>query len=435
MKEVSAEIRNTVYDGTVVYTRAYITAYDKGLGRNITFLCSDSSFTLEGNSYSENGGYNFPIGNVISKSVTLSLDNSKGKYNNYDFDGAKIRLISQVLTDDGKVGLEEGIFYVLEVNTLYYKLTLTAFDIAADMGFEYAIRNVSPSGTKLYNTLWDYFVYLCDEVLSNHLGITLASGEHLYAPRLEGSRFANSTMVLAPIEYDGTRKTTFRDILGYIAQLAGGNAVIVVDSGKCYVDIREYNFLEHKIIYCGKFGDSITNVNCKTYEGGLISDPVPTNRYFVGLITDPSGYALNRFSTPPNIPSQSVEYTGVKILYPIPNNPEGGSAKYYGDSQAPEKNMLVLENPLAEDSSDNSSKVIAVAKTLVSHLCDASIYPFDGSFDSNPLLEFMDNVIVEDIDCAAYTSFVSDHTMNYLGYSEIANRTVSDKQNNRKYYR
>lgn len=448
MKEVTDSLRKQIENGEVTaYTNAWIIWTDTYGNTDRSIYLSPDDFTVDGNSYTVNGGYTFPIGNVISKQIKLSIHNQIDKFYRDDLydlyaNNAHIELYTAYYLngkDQTPYRINEGRFYISDVKKDTYKITITAYDYANVMDTPYQIvTDPTSSGTSLYDTLWDYFVFLCDKVLAPKMGITSSDNPHFYATHLDTDRFENSTMVMPAIVGGSKVNTTLRDIFGYIAQLAGGNIVVSSEvysninrvrridivpysfSGGGFTNGMEFNYDNLSTIDCGEYGETIPASSYK--DGGLFNDSVDysnNNDYIV----------LDKYQTPPTIEYSDIKFTGVKINYPIPSNQKGGSAQW-----APYNtdNILDLTNPLAQDTVDNSSKVRSVAHRIYS-LIQHPIKPFNGSFQNNPLVEFMDRVVVVDIDGTAYNSFVGEHTLNYLGMSNIANRTPTREENNRKY--
>lgn len=435
MKNNAEEITRYIKSGTPVYTFATIDALNKETGSTESITVSPSDFRSAGNKYTQNGGYNFPIGNVLSKSVSLSIFNQDHRFDKYDLIGAKIILQSWIFTPDNRrIDVPEGLFFISDVQQSSYQIDVTAFDAVSETDTIYGISTVGGTGQLIYPTLWDYFVFICDEVLREKLGIAeLPTGVHLYSPTLKRDHFPNSDMAMPEIQREGNPKTTLRDILGYIAQIACGNIIVrqafnATLGDYSYIDILSYDLLDFTIYSGGKFNEDVSTV----YDAGTFSNPA-ANRLIAGDISDYNYFVLNDYPNPPTLGYLDTKYTGVTITYPVVNSKESGSASYTEQTAAANTNVLTLENPLCQSSGSADTKIIGIAHTIYDRVCESSIKPFDGSFPCNPAIEFMNNVIVTDIDGNAYTSFVGDHTLNYLGYSDIANRTPTKQENKRKF--
>lgn len=443
MKEVTDSLRKRIENGEVTaYTNAWV-FYPVTGGTPRSIYLSPNDFTVDVNSYTVNGGYNFPIGNVVSKQIKLSVHNQIDKFYEEQYDlykkGTYIELYTAYYLngkDQTPTRINEGTFYISDVKKTAYSITITAYDYVSIMDTPFQIVTaVAPSYEPMYATLWDYFVYLCDEVLAPKLGIT-AENPHFYATHLDTDRFPNSTMALGAIVAGSKITTTLRDVFGYIAQLAGGNIVITGESYSVGNRVKRLDVVPYKLSAVDftnamEFGYD----NLPTTDGGEF-DEVVTSYTDGGLFNDCFDYSnnndyivLDKYQAAPSIEYNDIQYTGVRIKYPIPNSEAGGSAQWVPSS---EENILELENPLAQDTTDGSTKVRQAAHRIFSAI-QQPIRPFNGSFINNPLIEFMDRVIVVDVDGTAYNSFVGEHTLNYLGMSNIANRTPTREENNRKY--
>lgn len=436
MKNVSNEIKQLLRDGIPVYTFASIKAKHKTSGIETPFLIFPGDFSLRNNNYEINGGVSFPIGNVISKSIKLTILNKWNTFDDYDLNTASVSLSSWIYPDGvpanpntGYVSMYEGTFYATDIKTTAHEITITAYDSAAVLDGKYAIRTADPvTGQPMYATLWDYFVYLCDHVYPQRRGLPEAEGsEHYYSDHLETDKFLNSDMSLPAIQPESRPQTTLRDVFGYIAQLACGN-VVIDNYGK--IDIVSYNLPDYEIFNGMKYKDQVSTV----YDGGTFGDgDHAINRLIGGSFSDTDYIMLNKAISPPTLEYNDVQYTQITMKYPIENSNEDGTIVYPNNADY-NYNTLELYNPLCQDFSPSKTEDINVLKNIYLRIGSKNIKPFNGSFMNNPIVEFMDNVIVLDIDGSAYFSFVGHHTMNYLGTSEIANNTPTVGRNRRTLY-
>ena len=423
MKTISADVRNKLYyDGLAVYSKALLYVKHKTMDITNMFSLAPNDFTIESNSVIINGGYNFPIGNAISKSIKISLLNKATLFDDYDLDTAVIHLKS-ILYPDGLNGtpveLSEGIFYADDVEILTHSIVITAYDGIGFLDSDCVVSNANPSThQKIYDTLWDYFVHLCDDIYPSMRGLPEATGSnHYYAAHLENEKaMYQLTFTLDAIETRNNDDTTLRDILGYVAMISCGN-IIMDGDGK--IDIVRYSLVNTQYYNGMSFADTVNYI----IEGGDL-DGTSTgftddiNGYTLG---DENVYVLDNYQAPPTIEYKDIRYNKVTIAYPRPNLSDG-KASY---SSGTVRDELSLYNPLCQKSDDNNYYVRGIAENIVNRLgaIGKTIKPFTGSFPCNPLLEFADNVIVCDINGTAYNSFVGEHTMNYLGTSEISNHT------------
>lgn len=430
MKYADGNIKQKIYDGIPVYTKCSITVNHKDTGAAQTFNLEPTDFTVQDNSYTENGGFDLPIGKVISKSIKLSIDNTGDRFDGYDLTTGVIALKSLIYPDGLQatpIAFDEGIFYVSTVDIINYTVKLTAYDRISVLDTPYGISNYNPSTRKpIYSTLWDYFVHLCDDVYRELIGKPVPTGgTHWYSNNL-ANHFLNSDMPLDGIVGEGNPSTTLRDIFGYIAQLAGG--VVVLDSLE-KIDIKSPKLIYDTYINGMTFSDTVIDI----YDGGEFdSGTLGYTVYYTLEFPATVNYALlDKFTSPPIVEYTDVKYTKVTISYPMMDSKQNGSASY-GSS---DYNVLNLVNPLCQRSDDNNARIREVAQNILIQTAFSitTMKPFSGTYTNNPLLEIMDSVIVVDSNGIAYNSFVGEHTMNYLGASEIANHTPTVGQNKRTY--
>lgn len=196
-----------------------------GNGR-VLELTSENDFVLDGNSYTHSAGEGFPIGQALCKTITLTIDNSDKRYLEYDFIGATIDLYTEIEypSDTEPVTFAydrilEGRFYITDtVDTRGDTISFTAYDamVKADVPFVLKTNGVYPSlhieleQTTIGNVLRQVCAYIGIVIDTNSL-------PYYY------DTVKNQTIIYAPDQ------CTCRDIIGYIAGMTGGNAIITVD--------------------------------------------------------------------------------------------------------------------------------------------------------------------------------------------------------------
>ena len=447
LKSATKEIKEKLYyEGLAAYTYATIQVPGLFDGLTCTIDLEPDDFTAKDNSYTVNGGFDFPIGNVISKGIKLSISKASLLTGSYDWNKAVITLKTALFPDgtgnpSTVVKYTEGKFYANDVKINPSNIQITAYDAVSVLDTPYYINNANPNThVKIYDTLWDYFVHLCDDVYREKLGEEEVSGIHWYSGSF--GDIINSGFSLDAIETDADANTTLRDIFGYIAMLAGGNIVL---DGNQKIKIIKYSLDRNKYI-CGLTFDKIVSMvyfgdEFGTGSGETISD---NGIDFSSLNSFP---ILDKYVSPPTLEYNDMLYSKVTITYPRPNTKNGSATGYISDYESnPDYNPLSLYNPLCQKTNDSDTTVVNAAKNIhsviphgtwgdPSYINRTAIKPFSGSFMCNPLLEFMDSVIVIDINGEAYLSFVGEHTMNYLGASDISNHTPSVGRNQHNFTR
>ena len=348
MKNVSTEFRKKVENGSACY------AYANVVLRNGTKLTLDPSkdFRIDGNSITTNGGSSFPLGVALSRTIELNLDNYDGRFDAIDFYGAEITLFTGMTLDDGSVEkIKEGIFSVVEPTTPGSTITLVAADYMAKTSDSYVANTTFPA------TIFNIYRDVC-------IQCNLVAGS---------AKFTNGDFVVDAI----SENVTCREMLGYIAMIAGGNAMC--DSNGAVI-IKSYDFS-----------------GLKKSEG----------TYDYTKAQNFSGFQKN-----PSISTDMIRITGVKA-----ENDDGDEKQSY--IVGSEDYCFLIENPLI------SGKEAQALQLIGNVIVGLEFYTFSGDHISNPLAEFMDPCFVQDMKGNLFFSVLSNITYTYLGSTSISCDTDS----------
>lgn len=162
-----------------------------------------ADFALGNNSLADGAGANsFPIGAAVERIAKIELVNLEGQYSDVSFLGAKVRLFLSFDLDDEGVdteNIEFGTFTVTEPESYGETVILTAADdmYRADQPFRTTLTFPATAGA--------LFADIC-----RLTGIEQGS-----------QSFSNSGFT---IDHAPSSDLTFRQVIGYIAMIAGGNA-------------------------------------------------------------------------------------------------------------------------------------------------------------------------------------------------------------------
>ena len=348
MKNVSTEFRKKVENGSACY------AYANVVLRNGTKLTLDPSkdFRIDGNSITTNGGSSFPLGVALSRTIELNLDNYDGRFDAIDFYGAEITLFTGMTLDDGSVEkIKEGIFSVVEPTTPGSTITLVAADYMAKTSDSYVANTTFPA------TVVNIYRDVC-------IQCNLVAGS---------AKFTNGDFVVDAI----SENVTCRDMLGYIAMIAGGNAMC--DSNGAVI-IKSYDFSGLK-----KSDGTYDYTKAQNFSG---------------------------FQKNPSISTDMIRITGVKA-----ENDDGDEKQSY--IVGSEDYCFLIENPLI------SGKEAQALQLIGNVIVGLEFYTFSGYHISNPLAEFMDPCFVQDMKGNLFFSVLSNITYTYLGSTSISCDTDS----------
>jgi phage-related protein len=348
MKNVSTEFREKVENGSACY------AYANVVLRNGTKLTLDPSkdFRIDGNSITTNGGSSFPLGVALSRTIELNLDNYDGRFDSIDFYGAEITLFTGMTLEDGSVEkIKEGIFSVVEPTTPGSTITLVAADYMAKTSDSYVANTTFPA------TIFNIYRDVC-------IQCNLVAGS---------AKFTNGDFVVDAI----SENVTCREMLGYIAMIAGGNAMC--DSNGAVI-IKSYDFSGLK-----KSDGTYDYTKAQNFSG---------------------------FQKNPSISTDMIRITGVKA-----ENDDGDEKQSY--IVGSEDYCFLIENPLI------SGKEAQALQLIGNVIVGLEFYTFSGDHISNPLAEFMDPCFVQDMKGNLFFSVLSNITYTYLGSTSISCDTDS----------
>lgn len=385
MKNVSNEFKNIIKSGGPFYAYASITLKN---GKKLT-LDSNNDFFISGNGYTEDGGDGFPLGSALSKSVTLVIDNIDERFSKYDFYYAQISLFTEadiesrsydawrdvkgeeildvngntiMLTKSRIERLNEGTFTALEPTAVGDTIEIVGYDAMykADVDFTSKLSYPTTAGQLLREA--------CSEC-----GIMLGS-----------PKFKNDDFVIE----QAPGKVTCREVIGYIAMLAVGNAVI--QNGTLV--IKSYDF------------SAISKI---TNRDDLVED---------------AGYSiLMDYQSDPDISTDPVVITGIATTKKVENESTiliRGTDDY----------ALEITNPLIEGHEDDAINLIGDV------LIGVKLRGFSGEFFPDPMIEFMDLACVVDRKDKVYPTFITSLEFNYLGSSSFSCGIKDPERQKSTYY-
>lgn len=358
MKNVSNEFKNIIKSGGPFYAYASITLKN---GEKLV-LDSENDFFISGNGYSEDGGNGFPLGSALSKSITLVIDNLDERYSNYDFYYAQISLHTEADVSSGTERLLEGTFTVLEPTAVGDTIELVGYDDMhkADIDFSSKLSYPTTAGQLLRE-------------VCNTCDISLGS------PTFKNQDYSIKN---AP------KKVTCREVIGYIAQIAVGNAII--QNGT--LTIKSYDF------------SPIANITKKAD------------------LKEGAGYCiLENYPTDPDIGTDPVTITGIATTKKEKNKSTillRGTEDY----------ALEITNPLIEGNEEEALQLIGEV------LIGSHMRSFSGEFFPDPTIEFMDLVCVVDRKEKVYPTFVTSNEFNYLGNSQLSCGIKDPERQKSTYY-
>ena len=376
MINVSQEFKDNIQTNTDFKENAIIT-----FANGSVLELSESDFTVSNNRVTDAAGANtLPLGAAISRQIQIELANYDDRFSTYDFYGAKIRLYLTYQLSDTKEKIEFGTFTVVTPETYGTTVILTAQDDMYKADKEYNTTLLFPQTAEMV------LIDICST-----LDIPLLT-----------TTFLNGDFVINEIP---ASNYTYRQIIGYIAMLACGNARI---NRLGYLEIKTYDFASFDVISGGTFepwskGD--------TYSGGTF-EPW-TNGDSIKGDTIQNYHVLYNF-TNLKVSTDDVIVTGVASTGIEEERVLVGSEGY----------VIEVENPLFGDNAQEALTVIANV------LIGAEFRPFQADHIAYPLAEFMDAALLVDRKQNVYKTILTDVDFNFFGYTTLKNSAEPTLRNN-----
>lgn len=315
-----------------------------------TLNLSEDDFSMSNNGVVDSAGANsIPLGCAICRNIQIELLNDDDHLKEYDFYGAKIRLYLTFELSETTEKIEYGTYTVITPETYGTTVLVTAVDdmYKADKAYTTAL----PFPATAANVLADACT-IC--------GITLGS-----------TSFLHSDYVIQDKPSD---KYTYRQIIGYIAMIACGNARI---DRTGHLQIMTYSF-------------DWTNAHKLTEWSNLTVD------------------------------TSDITVTGIQMERTAKRTIDGKEQEVKETVLAGTKGyVLTVVNPLVTGNEGTLiSWIYAVFK-------DVSFRKFEGDSFGYPIAEFMDMAKITDWKGNEYNTFLTDVNFNFFGFTTMKNSAES----------
>lgn len=385
MRTVSTEFQRAINKGGPFYAYARINL----VSGNTLYLDSQHDFYVSGNKYDHSFSSEFPIGEAVCKTITLGIDNHDDRYSEHDFDGAQIILYTEIDTTSNTVErLQEGVFTVMDALADDDIIEISASD------------NMHKADKTLQSTItYPATLQTIVNTICTECGLILGT------PNFTNRDFR----VLAK-----PKEMTCREMLGNVAQIAGGNALIDY-TGKLV--IKSYELDRVDIISGGMLDDTLSD----SISGGQFNETVE-DIISSGSFSEHLDYlVLSTYTTAPKVATDDVTITGVSYTYTL--NHKTHTAIY-----GTEGYVIKVDNPLIY------RRAQAGLEAIGQFIVGKTFRPFSGNFSPNPAVEIMDTVYLYDRKGNLYQSFITSNTFNYLGNSELSNDVPLAEKNKSVYH-
>lgn len=344
------------------------------------------------NVFSDSAGSSaFPIGCVLTKCVTFTIDNSSGQYDDYDFYGAQIQFSfviegnfassyllteteDKLLTEDGtyliydrstgSVVVDRGIYYVTSPVSISDNIEITALDKSYRLDTPYQINVALPA--KRSTVLADICLQANIQAdVTFHNLTQLGNDERLVTNIPENS--------------------TCRDILGQLAATEGANA-------------------------------RIDNV-------GVLK--------FIKWDFTRTDYTLTNFMESPEVSSSNLSITGVKVV----SGEETSGGLYGTDEYKLTLNIPIISGASVAEESDPSDTPIEqlVAIYVGNMLIDKPFRIMKGDYIPNIMIEFGDMAHSVDKNDNEYVTPITDFSFTLFGKTSVETKSETPIQSASKF--
>lgn len=356
---------------------------------------TEKDFTVSNNSIVDASDINgIPLGVAVCRSVQIELMNDDDRFSSYDFFGAVIRLYLTFQLSETVEKIEYGTFTVLTPETYGTTVIVTALD---DM---YKSDKIYSTSLSFPATIKEMLIDACD-----NLGISLGT-----------TSFLNDDFTVQSKPTD----LTYRQIIGYIAMIAGGNARIDV-TGRLRIISYDFEKLSEvsNIIDGGIYAPWN---NPTEFDGGTFNPWDEGDNLDGGLFTDRKEYHTLYNWSNIKVDTDDVVITGVQTTYTDAENKE--HTIIYGE----EGYVLSFENPLILGQEQS------VVDLLGNVMVGGKFRQFSGDLVANPTIEFMDVALIFDRKGNMYASFVTDINFQFFGFTTLKNSAEPTLRNSAKSY-
>lgn len=385
MISASAEFREALRQGANVVNYADITFRD---GTELELTPADFMISGGCNIEDATSDGTFTVGSAIGKTITVTLANHEGQFDNYDFYKAIFTIYCGIKIGNNVERVRKGTYYVVEPET--------PGDIIVFSGVDDMHRFDKP-----YDTNLQYPATL-HNILSD---ACIKCGVEIGFTQFDNSSFQ---VMLKPTD------CTYREIVSWVAQIAGYNA-----------RVNNFGALElvwwkpQRIVEAYVDGGNFEDYEAHDYvlNGGDFTDYSQTTIYDGGTFDDfASGAPLHSVKNF-NIGTDDIVITGVKVKTDETEYLEGTD----------DYCILVDSNELA------LGKEQEIAEYLFAKLSTMQFRVMSVQVLCNPLYEPFDNCILEDRDGNRYTSLINSVTYNNGGYTLLECRAEPPARNESYY--
>ena len=366
---------------------------------DITLISGDvlnleaKDFTVSNNNITDGAGASaLPLGEAVEKSIQIEIMNDKDQFSQYDFFGARIKLYLKFQLSKSVETIKKGTYTVVTPESYGTVISITAVDDMYKADKEYDSDLIYP--TTVSEILRDA-CSKCDIPLLT-------------------TTFANSTRQVTARPTD----TTYRQVIGYCAMFAAGNARIDVNG---YLNVIPYDFSAFESLdglNGGVFDSDAPYSSGDSADGGTFNPWSTGDTYDGGTFGDRDDIHILYSFKNLTVDTDDVVITGVQIELEDNEVYISGETGY----------MFSVENPLFSGIEKD------MVDYLASRLVGIRMRKFSGDHVADPTIEAYDLAYIIDRKQNGYQTIITDVDFTVFGYTNISNSAESAIRNSSKYY-
>lgn len=404
MLNASQQFKNAVAANSKMLIKATVYFTD-GSSRSLTgddFMDGTTSFTQA--TSSSNG---FDIGAAIIGSMSTTLNNYDGRFDDTDFTGASIAVWLGVDVDGTTEWLKKGHYNIVQPDTYGTTISLDCDD---NLGVAWFSDEFSELGYAAGQSLTVQYIV---NAICLHCQVSLKS-----------SSFTNSgTYVTMPSD----QSFSMIDALGYLAQCTG-NYVLCDPDGAIYLDWYDRTLQdESKATLDG--GDFAFTNTANTVDGGNFTSYSDGTIYDAGTFDDFGSYIAVLGVSSLSVNLNDALITGVSVTAQDGSTTDAdgneetldGETSLYGTD---DYLLQITDNPFIA-----YGKASTFASLIGKQVVGLRMRPFEVSAIGDPTAEAGDSILLTDSKGLQYTSYITSTTFKVGAYQTYSNTAESPAAN------
>lgn len=384
MRTADSDYILALHNGAPVVNYATFILYD---GTRVPLKPQD--FRLSGNTFTDRttDGNSFSVGSFIGKTVNICIDNTTGKFDNYDFYMSRF-----ILNEAVPVG--NNVVKQVSIGNFTVVTDYTPGSIINFSGVDDSYLFDKPHNLTGVKTLKEIIQTACSECLGSQTFDGTGNFD-LYSTQINTNKL--------------DAKLTWRQIVSYIAIMTGYNAYIDAD------EILRFKWYDYSVFGNSDLDGGTFDTHTTPYsdgdviDGGNFTNYSSGDAYDGGTFNDVQDYHIIQSYKSFQLGTYDISITGVRVV----NGDtvvEKLSVHTYNYSYVIE----VKDNPLCEGIENT------IAKHLGTKLNDFTFRIFSCDVLCNPLIEAGDMALVIDTKGTKHKTLINDVSFQTNGYTKIA---------------